>query len=84
MHNILCFVEKKPTQAPAKENLSNGSGFSSPTGRVSLENRLALIAPRGAVEKFSGRDALPRVRNRKWKADAEHRVPTGATWKRPG
>ena len=30
----------------------------------------------GAVKKFHGRDALPRVRNRKPKADAEHRVPT--------
>ena len=30
----------------------------------------------GAVKKFSGRDALLRVHNRKRKADAEHRAPT--------
>ena len=29
-----------------------------------------------AVKKFTGRDALPRVRNGKATPDAEHRVPT--------
>ena len=30
------------------------------------------------MKKFNGRDALPRVHNRKPKPDAEHRVPAGS------